>query len=55
MDGAPKSKRLYPAYTLAELEAIVTKGEGHAAMIGEIAARKSGKSVTFKVPQILGV
>ena len=52
MDSAIKTNRLFPAYTLAELEAFAAQGKASPAMLGEIAARKSGASKPFVVPQI---
>jgi hypothetical protein len=52
MDGAIKTKRLFPAYTLAELEAFAAQGNASPAMLGEIEARKSGASKPFVVPQL---
>lgn len=52
MDSAMKTNRLYPAYTLAQLEAFVAQGKGNPAMLGEIEARKSGASKPFVVPQL---
>lgn len=54
MDGAMKSNRKYPSYSLAELESFVANGEGNAVMVAEIAARKSGISTVYQTPQILG-
>lgn len=54
MDGAIKTNRKYPSYTLAQLEAAVAEGRGNPVMEAEIAARKSGMSVAFRVPQIEG-
>jgi hypothetical protein len=54
MDGANKSNRKYPSYTLAELELAVAEGRGNAVMVKEISDRKGGASVVFAVPQILG-
>ena len=52
MDSAMTTNRLYPAYTLAQLEAFVAQGRGCAAMLREIEARKSGASKPFVVPQL---
>ena len=52
MDGAIKTKRLFPAYTLAELEAFAAQGNASPAMLGEIEARKDGTSKPFVVPQM---
>ena len=49
MDGAIKTNRKYPAYSLAELEAKVAAGYGNAVMIEEIAARKAGVKFEGKV------
>jgi hypothetical protein len=46
--------RKYPSYTLADLEKFVAEGKGNAAMVQEIADRKSGASKTRETPQILG-
>lgn len=54
MDGAHKSTRKYPGYTLAELEAAVAAGRGNDVMLKEIADRKAGISKPFETPQILG-
>jgi hypothetical protein len=54
MDGAAKTNRKYPAYTLAQLEAFVASGRGNDVMVAEIAARKSGTSNVLSVPQIEG-
>lgn len=55
MDAAP-TRRMYPGYTLAELEKAVAEGRADSAgtMVMEIAARKAGASQHFKTPQILG-
>lgn len=53
MDAA-RTKRAFPGYTLAELEAKVAAGYGNDAMVQEIADRKAGKSVVVKTPQIEG-
>ena len=62
MDGAIKSKRMFPAYTTAQLEAFVTeiKANGNGgdacmkmiAMQDEIERRKAGLSEGFVIPQI---
>ncbi len=52
MDSAIKTNRLFPAYTLAELEAFAAQGKANPAMLGEIEARKSGASKPLVVPQI---
>lgn len=52
MDGAAKSNRKFPAYTLAELKAKVAVGTASQEIKDEIAARESGKSVALVVPQI---
>jgi len=52
MDGAMKTSRLFPAYTLAELEVFAAQGKASPAMLGEIEARKSGASTPFAVPQL---
>lgn len=54
MDSAHVSKRKYPSYTTQELEASVAAGRGNDVMVQEIADRKSGASVSFHVPQIMG-
>lgn len=54
MDGAPKSNRKYPAYSLAKLEALVEAGEGNPVMVQEIADRKAGISTIRVTPQIEG-
>jgi hypothetical protein len=53
MDAAP-CHRKFPGYTLAELEAAVAAGRGTPVMEAEIAARKDGTSVHYKVPQVEG-
>lgn len=53
MDAAP-TRRAFPGFTLAELEARAASGNASEAMLAEIEARKSGASVHFKVPQIEG-
>ncbi len=53
MDGAIKTNRKYPAYTLAELEAAVAAGRGNQVMLDEIAARKAGTSKVLTIPQIV--
>lgn len=63
MDGAPKSKRMYPAYTTAQLESFVAEIKANEtgsdacmrviAMQDEIDRRKSGQSPVFAVPQIV--
>lgn len=52
MDAAP-TRRLYPGYTLAQLEAYIKDGLATAEMKSEVAARKAGASVVFKTPQII--
>lgn len=52
MDSATKTSRMYPAYTLAELEAAIAAGRGTDAMLAEVAARKAGASKVFVVPQL---
>jgi hypothetical protein len=62
MDGALKSKRMYPAYTTAQLEQFVTEIKATEtgsdacmrviAMQDEIDRRKSGLLPVFTVPQI---
>ena len=54
MDAAPRTSRAFPGHTLVELEAMVASGSTDARIIAEIAARKSGASTTFRVPQIEG-
>ena len=54
MDAAPRTNRAFPGYTLAELEGVIAAGGTDARIIAEIAARKSGASTTFTVPQIKG-
>ncbi len=54
MDGAIRTNRKYPGYTLAQLEAVVAEGLGTDLMVQEIAARKAGASKTFETPQIIG-
>jgi hypothetical protein len=54
MDAAHKSNRKYPSYTLAQLEAFVTEGNGNDVMVKEIADRKAGISNVLVVPQIDG-
>lgn len=54
MDAAIRSSRKFPSYTLAQLEAFVAAGKGSESMVAEIAARKSGRSIAFKTPQIEG-
>lgn len=49
-------KRLFPAYTDAQLEAIVASGEASspetlAKIVGELEARKAGISKPFATPQ----
>lgn len=51
MDSAIKTSRMFPAYTLAELEVFVAAGRGSDAMLAEIAARKANASKPFVVPQ----
>lgn len=46
--------RKYPSYTLAELKALIAKGQGNAVMEQEIKDRESGASQTRVTPQILG-
>jgi hypothetical protein len=64
MDGAHVSKRMYPSYTTAQLEQMVERTKANEpgsdacmkviAMQDEIERRKSGLSVAFHTPQILG-
>lgn len=54
MDGAAKTNRKYPSYTLSQLEAAVAEGRGNPVMVEEIANRKSGVSQHLVVPQIEG-
>jgi hypothetical protein len=54
MDAAPRTTRAFPGYTLAELEGVIASGSTDARIIAEIAARKSGASTTYTVPQIKG-
>ena len=64
MDGAVKSKRMYPAYTTAQLESFVADIKANEigsdacmrviAMQDEIERRQSGLSVAFHTPQIMG-
>lgn len=53
MDNAMKTSRMFPAYTLAELEAAIAAGRGTDAMAAEVAARKAGASKAFVVPQLM--
>jgi hypothetical protein len=53
MDGAMKTSRMFPAYTLKELEAAIAAGRGTDAMVTEVAARKAGASKVFVVPQLM--
>jgi hypothetical protein len=59
MDSAANNHRpnarKFPAYTITELKSFVANNAGNPqreAILAEIAARESGKSVVFKVPQI---
>lgn len=56
MDGAPRSKRMYPGYTLSELQEMVktATGETLEKMSKEIVARESGASKVSVTPQIQG-
>lgn len=63
MDGALKSKRMYPAYTTAQLEQFVAEIKANEtgsdacmrviAMQDEIDRRKSGLSPVMQIPQLL--
>lgn len=53
MDSATKTNRMFPAYTLKELEAAIAAGRGTDAMVAEVAARKAGASKAFVVPQLM--
>lgn len=46
--------RKYPSYSLSELEAFVTNGDGNPVMIQEIADRKIGASQHKVTPQLIG-
>jgi hypothetical protein len=46
--------RAFPSYTTAQLEAFVASGRGNAAMVQEIADRKSGASQVRVIPQLRG-
>lgn len=62
MDGAIKSKRMFPAYTTAQLEAFVMEIKANEtgsdacmkmiAMQDEIERRKAGSSEGLVIPQI---
>jgi len=58
--GNPGRKRMYPGYSTAELESSLASGkhapgsDAHTKMSQEIAARKSGASQPFVVPQLQG-
>ena len=62
MDGAVKSKRMFPAYTTAQLEAFVAEIKANEtgsdscmkmiAMQDEIERRKAGLSEGLVIPQI---
>lgn len=62
MDGATKTKRMFPAYTTSQLEARVVEitttqiGSDACMMVialqDEIDRRKSGQSTVFVVPQL---
>jgi hypothetical protein len=54
MDGAIKTNRKFPGYTLAQLELAVAEGRGNDVMVKEISDRKAGISNVLAIPQILG-
>ena len=51
MDAAYKSNRKFPAYTLAQLKALVAGGNSNPLIVEEIAKREANESVALVVPQ----
>lgn len=57
MDAAYRSTRRFPGHTDAELEAGIARATDpakRAAMVNELAARRSGASKPFATPQVAG-
>ena len=53
MDGASSKGRKFPAYTTAQLQAMVAAGTANQAVKDDVAARESGQSVAHVVPQMV--